>query len=110
MKISRLKPGILLIFVIFVLIEGISLVTYRTAVLGQIEENKTISAMKTKIELEEIILSEDEQKALDLVNEYRTENGLNELKPFSELQKVAKLKAEDLVNNKYFAHVSPAIL
>ena len=109
MKISRLKPGILLIFVIFVLIEGISLVTYRTAVLGQIEENKTISAMKTKIELEEIILSEDEQKALDLVNEYRTENGLNELKPFSELQKVAKLKAEDLVNNKYFAHVSPTL-
>ena len=37
----------------------------------EIEENNTISAMKTKIELEEISLSEDEQKALDLVNEYR---------------------------------------
>jgi len=109
LKISRLKPGILLIFVIFVLIEGISLVTYRTAVLGQIEENNTISAMKTKIELEEVILSEEEQRTLDLINEYRTENGLNELKPFSELQEVAKLKAEDLVNNKYFAHVSPTL-
>ena len=68
MKISRLKPGILLIFVIFVLIEGISLVTYRTAVLGQIEENNTISAMKTKIELEEVILSEEDQRTLELIN------------------------------------------
>ena len=109
MKISRLKPGILLIFVIFVLIESISLVTYRTAVLGQIEEKNTISAMKTKIELEETILSEEEQKTLDLINEYRKQNGLKELKPYFELQEVAKLKAEDLVNNKYFSHISPTL-
>jgi len=109
LKISRLKPGILLIFVIFVLIESISLVTYRTAVLGQIEEKNTISAMKTKIELEETILSEEEQKTLDLINEYRKQNGLKELKPYFELQEVAKLKAEDLVNNKYFSHISPTL-
>lgn len=109
MKISRLKPGILLIFVIFVLIEGISLTTYKTVVLGQIEQNNTISAIKTKIELEEVTLSAEEQKTLELINEYRTQNGLSKLKPFSELQEVAKLKAEDLVKNKYFAHTSPTL-
>ncbi len=109
MKISRLKPGILLIIVIFALIESISFVTYRTAVLGQIEENNTISAMKTKIELKETVLREEEQKTLDLINEYRKQNGLKELKPYFELQEVAKLKAKDLVNNKYFSHISPTL-
>ncbi len=109
MKISRLKPGILLIIVIFVIIESISLITYRTVVLGQIEQNNTISAMKTKIELEETILSEQEQKTLELINEYRKKNGLEELKPYSKLQEIAKLKAEDLVHNKYFAHISPTL-
>ena len=109
MKILRLKPGILLIVVIFVLIESISLVTYRTAVLGQIEENNTISVIKTKIELEETILREEEQKTLDLINEYRKQNGIKELKPYFKLQDVAKHKAEDLVHNKYFAHISPTL-
>lgn len=109
MKISRFRPGILVVFVIFILIEGISFVTYETVVLGQIERNNTISAMKTKIELEEVLLSDEEQKTLDLINEYRKENGLSELKPFSELQDVAKLKAEDLVNNKYFSHTSATL-
>ncbi len=109
MKISRFKPGILLVFVIFIIMEGISLATYQTAVLGQIEEDNTMSAMKTKIELEEVTLSNEEQRTLDLINEYRKKNGLGELKPFSELQEVAKLKAEDLVNNQYFAHTSPTL-
>lgn len=109
MKISRFRPGILIVFVMFILIEGISFATYQTVVLGQIEENNTISAMKTKIELEEVILSDEEQRTLELINEYRRQNGLKELKPFSELQDVAKLKAEDLVNNKYFSHTSPVL-
>ena len=71
-----------------------------------IERNNTISAMKAKIELEEVHLSDDEQRTLDLINEYRKENNLSELKPFSDLQKVAGIKAEDLVNNKYFSHTS----
>ena len=109
MKISRLKPGILLIIVIFILIEGISFATYETAVLGQIEQNNAISEMRTKIELEQVNLNEEEQKTLELINEYRIQNGLKELKPFSELIEVAKLKAEDLVKNKYFAHTSPTL-
>lgn len=109
MKISRFKPGILVVFVIFILIEGISLATYQTVVLAQIEENNTISAMRTKIGLEEVNLSEEETRTLDLINEYRKQNGLKELKPFSEIQYVAKIKAEDLVNNEYFSHNSPIL-
>ncbi len=105
MKISRFKPDILVVFMIFIFIEVISFATYQTVVLGQIQRNKTISAMKTKIE-EEVVLSDEEQRTLDLINEYRIENGLTALKPFSELQDVAKLKAEDLVNNEYFSHTS----
>lgn len=109
MKISRFKPGILVVFTIFILIEVISFATYETAVLGQIEQNNTISAMKVKIELEEVTLSDDEQRTLDLINEYRVQNGLSEVKPFSDLQDVAKLKAEDLVNNEYFSHTSATL-
>lgn len=109
MKISRLRPGILLVFVMFILVEGISFITYQTAVLGQKEQNNVVSAMKTKIELEDVNLSDEEQRALELINEYRNKNGLEDLKPFSELQKVAKLKAEDLVNNNYFSHTSPIL-
>ena len=109
MKISRFKPGILVVFMIFILIEVISFATYQNAVLGQIEQNNTISAMKVKIELEEVILSDEEQNTLDLINEYRVQNGLNELKPFSDLQDVARLKAEDLVNNEYFSHTSAVL-
>ena len=109
MKISRFKPGILVVFMIFILIEVISFATYQNAVLGQIEQNNTISAMKVKIELEEVILSDEEQNTLDLINEYRVQNGLSELKPFSDLQDVAKLKAEDLVNNEYFSHTSAVL-
>ncbi len=105
MKISRFKPGILVVFIIFVLIEGISFATYQTVVLGQIERS---NIMKSKLE-EEVILSDEEQRTLDLINEYRVQNGLKELKPFSDLQDVAKLKAEDLVNNKYFAHTSATL-
>lgn len=106
MKISRLRPGILVIFAIFILIEVISLLTYKTVVLGQIEENNMISAMITKIELEEIELSDEEERTLELINNYRMQHGLSRLRPFSQLQEVAKIKAEDLVNNKYFAHTS----
>ena len=34
---------------------------------------------------------------------------MKELKPYSKLREIAKLKAEDLVHNKYFAHVSPTL-
>lgn len=55
------------------------------------------------------ILSSEEQEVLNLINIEREKEGLSELKASSELQEVAKLKAEDLVNNNYFSHTSPIL-
>ncbi len=49
----------------------------------------------------------EEQELLKLINEQRAAYGLQDLKFDEELQKVAKTKAEDLVNNNYFSHNSP---
>lgn len=97
MKISKRKIGILFIFVIIILVESISFATYQT-ILGETE--------KTDIEQGEVILTEEEEETLKLVNEYRRQNGLEELKPFSKLQEVSKIKAKDLVENQYFSHTS----
>lgn len=105
MKISMRKFGILSIFVVFILIESVSFATYQTAVLGE-EEKKNSEAIRIQIEQEEVFLSEEETETLNLINEYRKQNGLSELQPFSKLQEVSKLKAEDLVNNQYFSHTS----
>lgn len=56
---------------------------------------------------ENVVLSDEEREILDLINEERIEYGLEKLEACEELQKVAKLKAEDLVNNSYFSHTSP---
>lgn len=49
----------------------------------------------------------EEQELLRLINEQRAAYGLPALKFDAELQRVAKIKAEDLVNNNYFSHNSP---
>ena len=49
----------------------------------------------------------DEQKLLELINAERTKNGLSALAFDEELQRVAKIKAQDLVDNNYFSHNSP---
>lgn len=52
-------------------------------------------------------LTTEEQEVFDLVNKQRTDNGLKALKVDSNLQKVAKEKANDMIKNNYFAHNSP---
>jgi len=49
----------------------------------------------------------EEQELLNLINEQRVAYGLSALKFDAELQRVAKIKAQDLVNNNYFSHNSP---
>lgn len=49
----------------------------------------------------------EEQELLKLINEQRKAYGLSELIIDEELQKVAKVKAQDLVDNNYFSHNSP---
>lgn len=52
-------------------------------------------------------LTEDEKEILELINKQRTDNGLNPLAIDDELQNVARLKAQDMIDNNYFAHQSP---
>ena len=52
-------------------------------------------------------LTADEQETFNLINKQRQENGLPALKIDWEVQKVARIKAQDMVNNNYFSHTSP---
>ena len=52
-------------------------------------------------------LSSDEKEVFDLINSKRTSNGLQALKIDYEVQRVARIKAQDMVDNNYFAHESP---
>lgn len=49
----------------------------------------------------------EEQQMIDLVNQERQKQGLAPLKVNSELVKVARLKAKDMIENNYFDHQSP---
>ena len=52
-------------------------------------------------------LTADEAKAYMLLNEFRIENNLDPLQADYELTRVARLKAQDMVDHDYFSHVSP---
>lgn len=52
-------------------------------------------------------LTADEQETFNLINKQRTNNGLQALKIDNEVQTVARVKAQDMVNNNYFSHNSP---
>ena len=52
-------------------------------------------------------MNSDEKEVFDLINKQRTNNGLQPLKEDAEVQKVARIKAQDMVSNNYFAHESP---
>lgn len=52
-------------------------------------------------------LTNDEKETLNLINEQRTSVGLQPLQIDDELQNVARIKAQDMVDNNYFSHTSP---
>lgn len=52
-------------------------------------------------------MNSDEKEVFDLINKQRTNNGLATLKNDSEVQRVARIKAQDMVDNNYFSHTSP---
>lgn len=108
MEISKRKLGILFILLLFIGIESFSIATYQTTVLGENEKHKKLQE-EIQIEEKESHLTDEEQETLNLVNQYRKQNGLEELKALSNLQEVAKIKANDLVKNKYFSHNSPSL-
>lgn len=52
-------------------------------------------------------MTADEKEVFNLINQQRTNNGLQPLKVDNEVQRVAKIKAQDMVTNNYFSHESP---
>ena len=52
-------------------------------------------------------LNSDEWEVFNLINQQRSQNGLSPLKIDYEVQRVARIKAQDMVNNNYFSHTSP---
>ena len=54
-----------------------------------------------------IKLNTDELEVYNLINEYRKENKLSNLKLRADLNKLAKIKANDLAKGYYFEHTSP---
>ena len=54
-----------------------------------------------------VSLTADELETFNLINQQRIKNGLSALKVDSELQRVARIKAQDMVDRNYFDHNSP---
>ena len=52
-------------------------------------------------------MTADEKEVFNLINQQRINNGLPALKVDEEVQRVARIKAQDMVDNNYFAHNSP---
>ncbi len=52
-------------------------------------------------------LSNDEKEVFNLINTQRINNGLPALKISNEVQNVARIKAQDMVDKNYFSHTSP---
>ncbi len=52
-------------------------------------------------------LSSHEQQVFELVNQERARRGLPLLKLNTELSRVARIKSQDMIDKKYFAHNSP---
>lgn len=52
-------------------------------------------------------VSAEEQQMVNLVNQERTKKGLSALTIDSRLVKVARMKSQDMIDRKYFAHQSP---
>lgn len=109
MKISKVKIGILVVFISFILLESISLATYQNVREVELERNRIEEKIEESVEKNTVYLTEEENETLELINKYRKQNGLNELKPFFELEQVSKLKAKDIVENNYFSHTSPTL-
>lgn len=52
-------------------------------------------------------MNADEKEVFNLINKQRTNNGLSALKVDEEVQRVARIKAQDMVSSSYFSHTSP---
>lgn len=105
-KFSRFIFYVSILFIITLVFQCFVLGSYDTAVSGEIDYQDAI--IEDYIITDEgLSLSNFESEVLRLINEQRRNNGLNELEAYKPLQDVAKIKAQDIVENEYFSHTSP---
>jgi uncharacterized YkwD family protein len=71
------------------------------------EEKAATSNTEVIDEVSTLNLTDDENELLSLINAERKKNNLPDFEIDEDLQNVARLKAEDLVKNNYFSHISP---
>ncbi|MEG2310462.1 MAG: CAP domain-containing protein [Clostridia bacterium] len=83
-------------------IDDFNLVITDNNIVGMIRQD-LITSLNNDIE----IPVENTTFVLDLINDARSNNGLNKLKTDVLLQATAQNKADDMVKNDYFAHISP---
>ena len=69
---------------------------------SKLESTKTIA-----VGTQEIQLTSDEREMFNLVNAARAERGLPPYVLDAEIVKLARMKAEDMLEHGYFAHISP---
>ncbi len=71
------------------------------------EQKASVSNSETIDTYSNSSLTADESELLSLINREREKNNLLPLNLDEELQNIARLKANDLVDNNYFSHISP---
>lgn len=59
------------------------------------------------IQADSTCLTDEEKLMAALVNKVRSQNGVAPLKANLQLAKVARIKAQDMIDNEYFSHNSP---
>lgn len=74
---------------------------------NNINTNNSSNTSNNNLNVEGSGATTEEIELLKLINAERTKNGLSELKFDAEVQRVAQIKAKDLVDNNYFSHNSP---
>lgn len=70
-------------------------------------QKASVSNIEVVEETAATAITTDEEIILSLINLERDKNKLPSLEIDNELQNLARLKAEDLVKNNYFSHISP---
>lgn len=71
------------------------------------EQKAAVTNTEVVEEVSKVNLTSDESQLLSIINNEREKNNLPELQIDENLQNVAKLKANDIVQNNYFSHISP---
>jgi len=71
------------------------------------EQKAAVTNTEAVEEVTKVNLTTEESQLLSIINTERGKNNLPELQIDEELQNVAKLKANDIVQNNYFSHISP---